>query len=107
VPLLLRLLGQRLGHVRLLLDAWFMRAWLIQRALAAGYTVIGCVRRDLALFDVPKPPGAARQIWGSSALLVQRIMASFRLYLRLVMRPVPVCAAGHGRRGHTFVASWS
>src|SRR3954464_15183153 len=46
--LLLRLLGQRLGHVRLLLDAWFMRAWLIHRALAAGHTVIGCVRRDLA-----------------------------------------------------------
>jgi hypothetical protein len=54
--LLLRLLGQRLGHVRLLLDAWFMRAWLIQRALAASHTVIGCVRRDLALFEVPKPP---------------------------------------------------
>ncbi len=34
--LLLHLLGQRLGHVRLLLDAWFMRAWLIHRALAAG-----------------------------------------------------------------------
>ena len=59
--LLLRLLGQRLGHVRLLLDAWFMRAWLIQRALAAGHTVIGCVRRDLALFDVPKPPRKRRQ----------------------------------------------
>jgi hypothetical protein len=54
--LLLRLLGQRLGQVRLLLDAWFMRAWLIHRALAAGHTVIGCVRRDLALFDVPKSP---------------------------------------------------
>ncbi|MBV8401687.1 MAG: transposase, partial [Acetobacteraceae bacterium] len=54
--LLLRLLGQRLGHVRRLLDAWFMRAWLIQRALAAGHTVIGCVRRDLALFEVPKSP---------------------------------------------------
>jgi hypothetical protein len=59
--LLLRLLGQRLGQVRLLLDAWFMRAWLIQRALAAGHTVIGCVRRDLALFDVPKPPRKRRQ----------------------------------------------
>jgi hypothetical protein len=58
--LLLRLLGQRLGHVRLLLDAWFMRAWLIHRALAAGHTVIGCVRRDLALFDVPKPPRKRR-----------------------------------------------
>ena len=59
--LLLRLLGQRLGHVRLLLDAWFMRAWLIHRALAAGHTVIGGVRRDLALFDVPKPPRKRRQ----------------------------------------------
>jgi DDE superfamily endonuclease len=54
--LLLRLLGQRLGPVRRLLDAWFMRAWLIQCALAAGHTVIGCVRRDLALFEGPKPP---------------------------------------------------
>src|SRR4051794_5692053 len=35
--LLLRLLGQRLGHVRLLLDAWFMRAWLIRRAMAVGH----------------------------------------------------------------------
>jgi len=61
VPLLLHLLGQRLGQVRLLLDAWFMRAWLIHRALAAGPTVIGCVRRDLALFDVPKPPRKRRQ----------------------------------------------
>ena len=34
--LLLHLLGQRLGQVRLLLDAWFMRAWLIHRALAAA-----------------------------------------------------------------------
>src|ERR1700759_2955395 len=59
--LLLRLLGQRLGPVRLLLDAWFMRAWLIQRALAAGHTVIGCVRRDLALFEVPKPPRRRRK----------------------------------------------
>ena len=57
--LLLHLLGQRLGHVRLLLDAWFMRAWLIHRALTAGHTVIGCVRRDLALFEVPRPPANA------------------------------------------------
>src|SRR6476661_4172182 len=59
--LLVHLLGQRLGHVRRLLDAWFMRAWLIHRALAAGHTVIGGVRRDLALFDVPKPPRKRRQ----------------------------------------------
>ncbi len=54
--MLLRLLGQRLGSVRLLLDAWFMRRGLIQQAMAAGHTVIGCVRRDLALYEVPKPP---------------------------------------------------
>ena len=66
VPLLLRLVrrGTNRGKLRsagLLLDAWFMRAWLIHRALAAGHTVIGCVRRDLALFDVPKPPRKRRQ----------------------------------------------
>jgi hypothetical protein len=59
--LLLRLLGQRLGPVRLLLDAWFRRAWLIHRALTAGHTVIGCVRRDLALFEVPKSPRKRKQ----------------------------------------------
>jgi hypothetical protein len=67
--LLLRLLGQRLGHVRLLLDAWFMRGWLIKRAVAAGHTVIGCVRRDLALFDVPKshrkPPQGRPRKYGA------------------------------------------
>jgi hypothetical protein len=52
---LLRLLGQRLGPVRVLLDAWFMRGWLITRTLADGHTVIGRVRRDLALYTVPKP----------------------------------------------------
>jgi DDE superfamily endonuclease len=49
---LLRLLGNRLGRVRVLLDAWFMRAWLIERTLAASHTVIGRVRRDLALYEV-------------------------------------------------------
>jgi hypothetical protein len=53
---LLRLLGRRLGRVRLLLDAWFMRARLIEAALADGHTVIGRVRRDLALYAVPRPP---------------------------------------------------
>ena len=44
---LLRLLGRRLGRVRLLLDAWFMRARLIEPAVADGHTVTGRVRRDL------------------------------------------------------------
>jgi len=58
---LLRLLGQRLGQVRVLLDAWFMRGWLITRTLADGHTVIGCVRRDLALYKVPRPPRQRRR----------------------------------------------
>jgi hypothetical protein len=52
---LLRLLGGRLGRVRVLLDAWFMRARLIEAAVADGHTVIGRVRRDLALYAVPRP----------------------------------------------------
>src|SRR3954468_22048719 len=53
---LLRRLGQRLGQVRGLLDAWVMRGWLGPRTLADCHTVIGCVRRDLALYKVPRPP---------------------------------------------------
>jgi len=58
---LLRLLGQRLGRVRLLLDAWFMRARLIEAAVADGHTVIGRARRDLALYAVPRPPRRRRR----------------------------------------------
>ena len=58
---LLRLLGDRLGRVRLLLDAWFMRARLIEAAVADGHTVIGRVRRDLALYGVPRPPRRRRR----------------------------------------------
>jgi len=58
---LLRLLGGRLGRVRLLLDAWFMRARLIEPAVADGHTVIGRVRRDLALYAVPRPPRRRRR----------------------------------------------
>ena len=57
---LLRLLGRRLGRVRLLLDAWFMRARLIEQAVADGHTVIGRARRDLALHAVPRPPRRRR-----------------------------------------------
>src|SRR5205807_93667 len=58
---LLRLLGRRLGRVRLLLDAWFMRARLIEAAVADGHTVIGRARRDLALYAVPRPPRRRRR----------------------------------------------
>src|SRR5690242_11582644 len=58
---LLRLLGPRLGRVRVLLDAWFMRARLIEAAVADGHTVTGRVRRDLALHAVPRPPRHRRR----------------------------------------------
>jgi DDE superfamily endonuclease len=114
--LLLRLLGQRLGHVRLLLDAWFMRAWLIQRALAAGHTVIGGVRRDLALFEVPKPPRKRRQgrprKYGArltpervAALPAQRSAAI--LYGKLeVVRYRTCLAAARFLRGRVVRAVW-
>jgi hypothetical protein len=58
---LVRLLGDRLGRVRLLLDAWFMRGWLVLAAVADGHTVIGRVRRDLALYTVPRPARGKRR----------------------------------------------
>src|SRR3954462_11270115 len=56
-----RFLLRLLGRVRLLLDAWFMRARLIEAALADGHTVIGRGRRDLALYAVPRPPRRRRR----------------------------------------------
>src|SRR3712207_1449383 len=52
---LLRAVGDRLGPLRLLLDAWYMRASLIRAALRRGHAVIGQVRRDTALFRLPPP----------------------------------------------------
>src|SRR3954467_14423039 len=58
---LLRLLGGRLGRVRVLLDAWFVRAKLIDAVVAGGHTVTGRVRRALALYAVPRPPRQRRR----------------------------------------------
>lgn len=56
---LLRVVGDRLGPLCLLLDAWYMRASLIQAALRRGHAVVGQVRRDTALFGLPpsRAPG--------------------------------------------------
>jgi hypothetical protein len=40
--------------VRLLLDSWYMRGVLLGAALKAGLQVIGQVRKDTALFRIPK-----------------------------------------------------
>ena len=47
---LLRAVGDRLGPLCLLLDAWYMRGSVIRAALQRGHTVVGQVRRDTALF---------------------------------------------------------
>src|SRR5687767_2221229 len=52
---LLRAVGDRLGPLCLLLDAWYMRGSLIRAALRRGHAVIGQVRRDTALFRPPPP----------------------------------------------------
>ena len=50
---LLRVVRGLFGHGRLLLDTWFMRASVITFALDEGLTVIGQVRKDLALYRPP------------------------------------------------------
>src|SRR5690349_9871561 len=52
---LLRAVGDRLGPLCLLLDAWYMRGGLIRAALRRGHAVVGQVRRDTALFRPPPP----------------------------------------------------
>ena len=52
---LLRAVGDRLGPLCLLLDAWYMRSSLIRAALRRGHAVVGQVRRDTALFGLPPP----------------------------------------------------
>src|SRR5512135_1236294 len=46
--LMMRRLGDRLGHVRLLVDAWSMRRRLVLPMVAAGHCVIGRVRAGCA-----------------------------------------------------------
>ena len=58
---LLRAVGDRLGPLCLLLDAWYMRALLIQAALRRGHAVVGQVRRDTALFGLPPPRAPGRR----------------------------------------------
>src|SRR5918911_4615048 len=57
---LLRAVGDRLGPLCLLLDAWYMRASLIRAALRRGHVVVGQVRRDTALFRPPPPRAPGR-----------------------------------------------
>lgn len=53
---LLRAIRGIFQNVTLLMDSWFMRATLIGFALEDGYTVIGQVRKDTALYAPPHQP---------------------------------------------------
>jgi hypothetical protein len=58
---LLRAVGDRLGPLCLLLDAWYMRGSVIRAAMGRGHTVVGQVRRDTALFELPPPRAPGRR----------------------------------------------
>jgi hypothetical protein len=58
---LLRAVGDHLGPLCLLLDAWYMRGSVIRAALQRGHTVVGQVRRDTALFELPPPRAPGRR----------------------------------------------
>jgi hypothetical protein len=58
---LLRAVGDRLGPLCLLLDAWYMRGSVIRAAMQRGHTVVGQVRRDTALFELPPPRAPGRR----------------------------------------------
>jgi hypothetical protein len=79
---LLRAVGDRLGPLCLLLDAWYMRGSLIRAALRRGHAVVGQVRRDTALFRLPPPraPGTRGRprVYGEriDAAAVARLPAS-------------------------------
>lgn len=114
--LMLRLLGDRLGKVRLLADAWYMRARLIRPAMDHGHCVIGRVRKDLALFleppvSEPKRRGPPRK-YGARVTpdLVARLPVSRSaqiLYGKFeVVRYRTCCVAARFLKGELVRAVW-
>jgi hypothetical protein len=89
---LLRAVGEHLGPLCLLLDAWYMRASLIRAALRRGHAVIGQVRRDTALFELPPP--RAPGVRGRPRLYGARLDAEAVAQLPVTCRRV----AGYGGR---------
>src|SRR3712207_2157201 len=89
---LLRAVGDRLGPLCLLLDAWYMRGSLIRAALRRGHAVVGQVRRDTALFRLPPPrvPGTR----GRPRVYGEKIDAEAAARLPASFHPI----AGYGGR---------
>jgi hypothetical protein len=89
---LLRAVGDRLGPLCLLLDAWYMRASLIQAALRRGHAVVGQVWRDTALFGLPPPRAPGRR--GRPRVYGERIDAAAAALLPAATHRI----AGYGGR---------
>jgi hypothetical protein len=114
--LMLRLLGDRLGQVRLLVDAWYMRAQLIQAALNRGHCVIGRARKDLALYLEPplieQKRRGARQKYGARVTpdMVEHLKVARSaqiLYGKFeVVRYRTCCVAARFLKGHLVRAVW-
>jgi hypothetical protein len=58
---LLRAIGNRLGPLTLLADAWSLKRPLVLWAVQRGIVVIGQARRDTALFALPPVPAEPRR----------------------------------------------
>src|ERR671916_166955 len=99
---LLRAVGDHLGPLCLLLDAWSMRGSLIRAALRRGHAVIGQVRRDPALFRLPPPraPGAR----GRARVHGERIGAALPVLLTARAEPqtLALVRVGGWRRAATL-----
>lgn len=114
--LMLRLLGDRLGRVRLLADAWYMRARLIRAALRRGHCVIGRVRKDLALYlepPLPKPGRRGRprkygaRVTSEMVARLPVVRSAQILYGKLeVVRYRTCCVAARFLKGELVRAVW-
>ncbi|MEI7607645.1 MAG: transposase, partial [Rhodospirillaceae bacterium] len=110
------LLGDRLGKVRLLADAWYMRARLIRAALNRGHCVIGRVRKDLALYLEPPWPEPNRRgprrkygarITPDMVARLQVVRSGQILYGKFeVVRYRTCCVAARFLRGEVVRAVW-
>jgi hypothetical protein len=90
-----------LGAITLLLDAWYMKGYLIVDALTRDAIVIGQVRRDTALYDPPPlrtgKPGRPRKygdrITKEKLNALAQTHTELRIYDRTVRYRTAICMA--------------
>lgn len=70
-----------LVSVRLLLDAWYMKATFMLPMIKKGVTIIGQVRKDSVLCDLPvKKPGRGRPAKYGKRITFQRVQEEYNIY---------------------------